>query len=870
MTHSRYSTALRVLLLLVLLASGAFWTAGVTDGLKSRLDPQHYVLEPFHIDPYTHALQVLPMDPVEGEMPQDAIVESLNGQGYTGLGQWNLTLRQSEPGDSMSVGYLIMDAGPNDVRGTVQVKLLPQSSEPPMTHDKVMAWQYLVVFQLLPFCCLLIGCWVVFVKPSEPNAWLLLGLLSVPVALFVGPGRAGAVWLFLQDSYFTLVKSMGPALLLPFAIYFPERLRMDRRVPWAKWLVLVPAAVCSGVILWGIYARTFFAHAVPGLVRPEHRASYNLGILHMICIGLYVVLLVAKLRSTSNADARRRLKILVVGTAIGISGPILLLLVLPRLGFHGSSHTIWLDYLGGIIFLLAPFTLAYVVLVQRAMDVRILLRQGTKYALGRATIWGVQALLIGILTYHLVVPLFGKEQISRPELLQIPVFLLLVFGLRVVFQKRVQDWLDRRFFREVYNSEHVLNELSREVSRFTEIDPMLATICQRVSETLHVAEVAFFLREGSEFRLHSTTKQAAFDERSATIRNLMRSAAPVRLYREAPDAWYFLADEDEKDLLDELGVELLLPLQGRNRLIGVMALGSKRSEAAYTKSDVQLLQVLATQTGLAMEVSELAHSLAKAAAQRERANREMEIAREVQERLFPQRLPQVTWGSIAGACRSAQHVGGDYYDVFPLEDGKVGLAIGDVSGKGISAALLMASLRASLRSLMLDRPTDLAELMGKINRLVFEASDNSKYASFFFGVLDPARHELRCVNAGHNPPIVLCRDDAGGWSEMIIEADGPVVGLLPAAVYTEQRVTLRAGDMMLLYTDGISEAMTQENEEWGEKGMVAAASGDGDETAGGVLARVFASADCFTAGAPQHDDMTLLVVKIDASTANGA
>jgi sigma-B regulation protein RsbU (phosphoserine phosphatase) len=335
------------------------------------------------------------------------------------------------------------------------------------------------------------------------------------------------------------------------------------------------------------------------------------------------------------------------------------------------------------------------------------------------------------------------------------------------------------------------------------------------------------------------------------------------LYREEPDAWYLMAGQSERRTLDELGAELFLPLSGRNRLMGVMALGPKQSEAAYSKSDLHLLQVLATQTGLALELSELAHSLAKEAALRERANREMEIAREVQERLFPQEMPKLDGVSIAGACRAALGVGGDYYDVFRLADGRLGLAIGDVSGKGISAALLMAGLRASLRAVTIDNPGDLAKLMDKVNRLVYEASADNRYATFFFGAFDPVSRILKCVNAGHNAPLVLRQKSDRDFEILRLEADGPVVGLLPFALYTEQSLSLEPGDLLVAYTDGISEAMTHDDEEWGEARMIAAAITEKGARADEVLRTIFAEADKFTAGAPQHDDMTLLILKLD-------
>jgi sigma-B regulation protein RsbU (phosphoserine phosphatase) len=296
--------------------------------------------------------------------------------------------------------------------------------------------------------------------------------------------------------------------------------------------------------------------------------------------------------------------------------------------------------------------------------------------------------------------------------------------------------------------------------------------------------------------------------------------------------------------------------------MGIMALGPKRSEAAWSRTDLQVLQTVARQTGLALEVSELAHSLATEAAQRERDMREMEIAREVQERLFPQEMPNIIGGSVAGACRAALGVGGDYYDVIHLEDGRLGLAIGDVSGKGISAALLMASLRASLRGVTLDNPRDFAKLMHKVNRLVYEASASNRYATFFFAAYDPQTRRLECVNAGHNPPIVLRNDEV-----IRLEAGGPVVGLLPFAPYVEQTLTLEPGDLLLLYTDGISEAMTHDDEEWGEERMIHAASGVRNKDAEEVLRALFAAADKFTAGAPQHDDMTMLILKLDSAAA---
>ena len=180
----------------------------------------------------------------------------------------------------------------------------------------------------------------------------------------------------------------------------------------------------------------------------------------------------------------------------------------------------------------------------------------------------------------------------------------------------------------------------------------------------------------------------------------------------------------------------------------------------------------AAQTALAQEVARLTTAIGREMAQRERMNRELEIAREVQEHLFPQRLPLVPGLDYCGQCRPAREVGGDYYDFLELPDGRLGIAIGDVSGKGVGAALMMASLEASLRALapVVDDP---AELMGRVNSLVYQASAANRYATLFYAQYDPASRRLSYVNAGHNPPVVL-RNCAGSCQVLRLETGGPV------------------------------------------------------------------------------------------------
>jgi sigma-B regulation protein RsbU (phosphoserine phosphatase) len=269
----------------------------------------------------------------------------------------------------------------------------------------------------------------------------------------------------------------------------------------------------------------------------------------------------------------------------------------------------------------------------------------------------------------------------------------------------------------------------------------------------------------------------------------------------------------------------------------------------------------AAQTALALEVARLTTAIGREMAQRERLNRELEIAQEVQAHFFPQRLPTVPGLDYCGHCRPAREVGGDYYDFLELPEGRLGIAIGDVSGKGIGAALMMANLEASLRA-QASVSHDLAELMKRVDKLIFEASSANHYATLFYAEYDPRNRQLSYVNAGHNPPVIL-RKSAPACEVLRLETGGPVIGLLRQG-YQQESLPLEPGDQVVLFTDGVSESMNARNEEWGEDRLIQLAKTCHGLPASETMTLILAAADAFAAGASQHDDMTLVVLRVIA------
>jgi phosphoserine phosphatase RsbU/P len=803
-----------------------------------------------------------------GLKPFDTIL-TINGQPYAGRSVLLAQTRRSSPGDPMTVTYR------RGADGSVQSATIHLAPNLPQKLS-TLGIAARLTFAVLPFFCLLIGLWVVFARPRNPNAWLILGILGYVEALFINPMQiVGSFILPICLFWNVAAQTAMPVCLMFFGIYFPERSPLDVKLPWVKWLIAIPILLLSITDLLYFYGDMWNFAAIQWLVPYLNPINVVENILSFSAVTWFFFNLGPKIRQATG-DARRRLRILYFGTCIGLTPFFLLLLYSFYKGSDvGQDIPQWVDLTAFVILLLFPLSLAYVVVVQRAMDLSIIIRQGTRYAFAREALTAVRVLLAIWMAFSLN-DFFRHPDHQRSDIVRIFCIIAIFFAFRFLLSKRLQQWIDQRFFREAYSTEQLLSELSDEARNFTEVAPLLETITRRLGSTLHIDRIAVFLRSGENYHLQLATGMPvslngtqffSLPAASSTITALSRAKTPANVYRDDPSSWLIDATDAERNALNDLSTELLVPLPGRNRLAGVIALGPKSSEEPYSKTDRQLLQTIASQTGLALENAELFENLTTEVTQRERISRDLEIAREVQERLFPQTRPEIPGVDLAGFCRPAQVVGGDYYDFFLLSstsanEAPLALALGDISGKGISASLVMASLRASLRSIAGLRQGDLGTLISRVNDIVYQSSTSSRYATFFYAEYDPFTHLLTYVNAGHNPPYVL-----RGSETIALEPTGTVVGLLPDAAYAQATLQLHPGDVLIAFTDGISEAMNHADEEWGEDSMLASARQlldrpDCKTTADQLLKCIFEAADKFTAGASQHDDMTLLVCSI--------
>jgi phosphoserine phosphatase RsbU/P len=359
-------------------------------------------------------------------------------------------------------------------------------------------------------------------------------------------------------------------------------------------------------------------------------------------------------------------------------------------------------------------------------------------------------------------------------------------------------------------------------------------ICLKHAEDMQIVAHKLSMVE----ELHEILKNLCELERPSTVHDLLKS----KRYR-------LTAAE-----LAKHNVTAVVPMHLQQQTKGMMLLGERMRGGEYTQQDFEFLYSLGNLAIISIENARLF----KEAIEKQRMEDELNIAREIQQGLLPETLPTITGYDVAAINIPSLQVGGDYYDVVEKSANEFAIAIGDVSGKGAPAALLMANVQASLRALT---PTcvSLAQTTGQINDLICaNTRSGSKFITFFWGILDIATRQFRYSNAGHNPPYLL---RAAGNIEML-DKGGLILGIFKTvSPYEEGVVTLNKGDTLVLYTDGISEAMNAKNEEFTEERLQTVLQKSVHHTAKEIIKDVQAAVDAHTQGTPQSDDITMVVVK---------
>jgi len=391
---------------------------------------------------------------------------------------------------------------------------------------------------------------------------------------------------------------------------------------------------------------------------------------------------------------------------------------------------------------------------------------------------------------------------------------------------------------------------------------------QRIRDGLSAESAALLVQrgDGQPYRCMTSAPDScgnhwSIPSESVLVGRLRQYGKALPLTPEDLRSWNRWAAEAEPrhlaeiQTLLEMGVALAVPIVSGSRIDAVLLMG-RHSPQAYGPSDLRALEAAASQVALMLENAKLSDRIVE----QERLRRELMLATEIQKRLFPEKAPEMAAVELSGVCVPARGVGGDYYDFIELDGGRLGIALADVAGKGIGAALIMSVVQASLRSLAHSNGDSLASLASQINRLLHRSTGSSSYATFFYAQIDEKNKRLLYVNAGHNPPYLLRGNGAGEIEELA--ASGTIIGMFPESQYEEAVLQLRSGDVFLVFTDGVPEALNPRDEEFGEDRLKSAlrelAQFPVDEMASRLLQRLKNWID----DAAQYDDLTFVLMKV--------
>lgn len=674
--------------------------------------------------------------------------------------------------------------------------------------------------------------------------------------------RAGSNDLLRSFNY--LWELFFPSLLY-FALVFPTENRLMRRVPLAIVWIFAPHAfhlmfmiLQSQGPLWGKVAATLAKGQVgAGLVTYGriplelafrfHQIFFSL--VNLVYIAAALTILWRSYRRATNRLVRNQVRTIFFGLAL-CAGFYAFALPLPTLFNHSWPPAVRSSLIVAAL-LSGSGSIAYSMVRHRFLDANLIARKSILYALTSGFLLAVYVTIV-----RQVDALLETVRGYDPTIFQTAMLLLALVLFQPAFSW-LEDALDRYFLRDRADHRTLIRRMSGEVLTVLDLNEM----AEKVLSTL---------REGVPAR---TTVLLIAPPAGAPVARGFGGGVDLRAIEAIPrddlirlfEGAELLRHGEPRAAAEERGLVgatepllatdpyLLFPLHHAGDFLGAIGLGRKITETRYTAEEVALLQTLANQSSVAVKNALLyRESLAKTILEEE-----LTVARRIQQQFLPRSLPHTPRFDLAALNVQTYQVGGDYYDLVDTGDSQYLVAIADVAGKGISAALLASMVQASIRTQAQDRKP-VGEIMARLNRLVYDATPDDRFATCILAKVGGSELRLSFSNAGHNYPILLAA--AGGCR--LLEDGGIPLGIAPEVPYAEASTTLAPGDALLLYTDGITDARNLDGEDYGESRLISlAGSLPRRLSAQELIQAVAEDVSRFTGGADQADDITLVALR---------
>lgn len=717
-----------------------------------------------------------------------------------------------------------------------------------VTVLKTFNYLYLSEF-LLGLGFVLVSLFVVFARPEgsiqrEFARYGIFTLFFFGMSIISVGGPYDPAWkVYSLLSIAMLARILAPPVFVTFFLHFPVR-RASADKHWVIALLYAGSILTAGVLATRMFGSWEFTEMrwlrLTAALTPF---AYFLGGLAVFTHGYF---------TRTAPDARRQLRPILLSALIGIAAFIyvtILTTMQPLVLYLEPCRLLPVLLIVGI-----PPAFGYAIIKHRLMDVTLIVRRSIIYAVITAAL---AAIYLGVV--------FGLGSLLSDALGEADNTLLVMIAVVVIailfdpLKQRIQRIVDRVFYQERYNYQKALLEFSNELPRQMNLDQILHSVVNRISTTMHLEKASVSLcdeREGCRVLAQGIAEELCmFDRRADGVIALLersRNAQSFALLDEDPR----MIDTEDRRRLKESGVILMVPMFIQDRLIGSINVGPKLSGRPYSQEDIDLLSTVASQAAIAIENARLHRS----EIEKQKITEQLKIAQRIQQGLLPKENPRSPRLDVSGISIPAYTVGGDYYDYIELPDNRLLVAVGDVSGKGMSAALYMSKVQGLIRfaAHLYDRP---GEILSKVNHLIYEGMERNSFITLILALFDFNADTVTVCRAGHMPPLIAMNGDF-----RFVESDGMGLGLEPGEVFDKSLeeivFPLKTHGLILLYSDGLTEAMNGEMHEFGEDrvfAMVQAASGMSPADLQDLLIK---EVDKHRNGAEQNDDITLVVIRI--------
>jgi sigma-B regulation protein RsbU (phosphoserine phosphatase) len=660
-----------------------------------------------------------------------------------------------------------------------------------------------LVLIVLAMAFLIVGLWVYFRRSDALGTLFAFNSAILASFLTDGPSTGNPTLQIASELLGDAIILAFPATLLHFFRRFPDRPRQSGARRRSPWLYTPPAVIFA--VSATVSARRF-VFGVTNQVEEQIVLALSTAYFVVYVLASLVVFIRAY-RAAAPAQ-KQKLRVVIAGTVAGLLPFVAATLhasIRPEAGAMG--FTLPAELCLGFV----PVAFAYAILKHGAIELTSVVRESLVYAL-------LTGLLIAV--YYAIVQTAGaflSREFGVNEAVWVTVAVIVVAIACAPVRERVQAVVDRLFYRTEFVYKQEVIDFGRQVARTLTREEILDHFIGRCDALLHPSFVVVYLRGEGKDLVRERAHQAApdtgpgFPAESFLGRYLTRYRTPL-LIEFLDRSWERPhLDPDARRLLSIPGLAACVPIAAPDRLLGVALLGQKKSGLAYRRADSELLETFAEQLALVIENADLIRS----SIEKERLKSEVMLARDIQQALLPTIAPRLRDVEIRGQMISSSEVGGDYFDYFMLDERRIVVAIGDVMGKGVPAAMLMASLQAVFKNRAAKGGLAPHELNAELNDYMVEHAKPGQFATFFCGVLDVSTSTFTFSSAGQCPALLA----TNGYIDRLGNG-GTVLGANRSQGYTEGSVAFHPGDLLFLYTDGITEQMNAQGEPYGEQRLV--------------------------------------------------